>query len=66
MTSVDHSHLQQETIKTLAAAQIGAGIGTAGSVAAGSLLVASITGSEELAGLAQTFSVLPLYHLQSL
>ena len=58
MSSVDHSHLQQKTIKTLAAAQIGAGIGTAGTVAAGSLLVASITGSEELAGLAQTFSVL--------
>ena len=53
-----HAQLQRKTLKTLTAAQIGAGVGTAGTVAAGSLLVASITGSEELAGLAQTFSVL--------
>ena len=53
-----HVELQKKTLKTLTAAQIGAGVGTAGTVAAGSLLVASITGSEELAGLAQTFSVL--------
>ena len=53
-----HAELQKKTLKTLTAAQIGAGVGTAGTVAAGSLLVASITGSEELAGLAQTFSVL--------
>jgi MFS family permease len=53
-----HEALQRKTLKTLTAAQIGAGVGTAGTVAAGSLLVASITGSEELAGLAQTFSVL--------
>ena len=53
-----HARLQQKTLKTLTIAQIGAGVGTAGTVAAGSLLVASITGSEELAGLAQTFSVL--------
>jgi MFS family permease len=54
----NHQQLQRKTLKTLTAAQIGAGVGTAGTVAAGSLLVASITGSEELAGLAQTFSVL--------
>ena len=53
-----HEQLQRKTLKTLTAAQVGAGVGTAGTVAAGSLLVASITGSEELAGLAQTFSVL--------
>lgn len=58
MSAYEHEELQHKTIRTLAAAQIGAGIGTAGTVAAGSLLVASITGSEELAGLAQTFSVL--------
>ncbi len=52
-----HQQLQRKTLKTLTVAQIGAGVGTAGTVAAGSLLVASITGSEELAGLAQTFSV---------
>lgn len=53
-----HEQLQRKTLKTLTAAQVGAGVGTAGTVAAGSLLVTSITGSEELAGLAQTFSVL--------
>lgn len=58
MNSYENETLQRKTIRTLSAAQIGAGIGTAGTVAAGSLLVASITGSEELAGLAQTFSVL--------
>ncbi len=56
MTS--HQRLQQKTIKTLSIAQIGAGVGTAGTVAAGSLLVAEITDSETLAGLAQTASVL--------
>ena len=56
MTS--HQRLQQKTIKTLSIAQIGAGVGTAGTVAAGSLLVAEIADSETLAGLAQTASVL--------
>lgn len=42
----------------LASAQILNGVGVAGTVAAGSLLVSSITDSETLAGLAQTSSVL--------
>jgi len=50
--------LQEKTVKILAAAQILNGVGVAGTVAAGSLLVASITESETLAGLAQTSSVL--------
>ena len=50
--------LQQKVVKTLATAQVLNGIGVAGTVAAGSLLVSSITNSETLAGLAQTFSVL--------
>ena len=54
----DISNLQRKTVRTLATAQVGAGIGTAGTVAAGSLLVAAITGDEQLAGLAQTFSLL--------
>jgi len=54
----DKQSLQKKTIKTLSIAQVGAGVGTAGTVAAGSLLVAEITKSETLAGLAQTFSVL--------
>ena len=49
---------QQRTIKILALAQVLNGLGVAGTVAAGSLLVSSITDSETLAGLAQTSSVL--------
>ena len=49
---------QQRTIRILALAQVLNGLGVAGTVAAGSLLVSSITDSETLAGLAQTSSVL--------
>ncbi len=49
---------QEKTVKVLATAQVLNGVGVAGTVAAGSLLVASITDSETLAGLAQTSSVL--------
>ena len=59
---------QARTVKVLASAQVLNGLGVAGTVAAGSLLVASITDSETLAGLAQTSSVLALpllhFHLQ--
>jgi len=50
--------LQEKTVRILATAQVLNGVGVAGTVAAGSLLVASITESETLAGLAQTSSVL--------
>ena len=50
--------LQEKTVKVLATAQVLNGVGVAGTVAAGSLLVASITNSETLAGFAQTSSVL--------
>lgn len=50
--------IQEKTVKVLATAQVLNGVGVAGTVAAGSLLVASITDSETLAGLAQTSSVL--------
>jgi MFS family permease len=53
-----NSSLQEKTVKVLATAQVLNGVGVAGTVAAGSLLVASITNSETLAGLAQTSSVL--------
>ena len=49
---------QQRTIRILALAQVLNGLGVAGTVAAGSLLVSSIADSETLAGLAQTSSVL--------
>lgn len=50
--------LQKRTLQTLAGAQSLSGLGYSSTVAAGSLLVASITKSEALAGLAQTFGVL--------
>lgn len=49
---------QPRTVRVLASAQILSGVGTSGTVAAGSLLVSSITNSSTLAGLAQTSSVL--------
>ena len=58
MLSARTQKIQSKTIKVLASVQVLAGIGSAGTVAAGSLLVASITNSETLAGLAQTSSVL--------
>jgi MFS family permease len=58
MKSEATQKLQDRTIKILASAQVLSGVGTAGTVAAGSLLVSSITDSETLAGLAQTSSVL--------
>ena len=54
---MSHTQVQQRIVRTLAGAQILNGIGTAGTVAAGSLLVSSITSSETLAGLAQTSAV---------
>ncbi len=55
---MSNTELQKRVVKVLASAQILNGLGIAGTVAAGSLLVASITGSETLAGLASTASVL--------
>ena len=52
---MDH---QRKVIRTLSVAQILTGVGTSGTVAAGSLLVTSISKSESLAGLAQTTTVL--------
>lgn len=53
-----NSAVQHRVVRTLAAAQVLSGVGVAGTVAAGSLLVSSITDSETLAGLAQTSAVL--------
>ena len=55
---LDSQRHQSRVVKTLITTQVLNGVGVAGTVAAGSLLVASITDSETLAGLAQTFSVL--------
>ena len=53
-----NTQLQHRVVLTLASAQVLSGVGVAGTVAAGSLLVSSITDSETLAGLAQTSAVL--------
>lgn len=53
-----HVDVRKNTLRTLSAAQIISGLGVAGAVPAGALLVLDISGSEPLAGLAQTFSVL--------
>lgn len=58
MKSQSAQDIQKRTIKVLATAQILSGVGVAGTVAAGSLLVSSISNSETLAGLSQTTSVL--------
>ena len=50
--------VRRRTIQTLSAAQVFSGIGVAGAVPAGALLVLEVSGSESLSGLAQTFSVL--------
>ena len=55
---MERSAQQSQVIRTLSAAQILNGVGTSGTVAAGSLLVTSISKSESLAGLAQTTTVL--------
>lgn len=49
--------VQTRTVGVLAAAQVLSGVAVAGSVAAGSLLAASVSGSEGMAGLAQTAGV---------
>ena len=58
MRSQATQDIQKRTIKVLATTQILSGVGVAGTVAAGSLLVSSISKSESLAGLSQTTAVL--------
>lgn len=58
MKSGQTQEIQRLTIKVLATTQILSGVGVAGTVAAGSLLVSSISNSETLAGLSQTTAVL--------
>ncbi|CAB4844937.1 unannotated protein [freshwater metagenome] len=58
MRSEETSRIQGKVVKVLALSQVLSGVGVAGTVAAGSLLVSSISNSETLAGLAQTTSVL--------
>ena len=57
MTANGTTALQRRTVRVLAAAQVLTGVGVGAGVAAGSLLVAELTGTEGLAGLAQTAGV---------
>ena len=50
--------MQQRTLLTLSLTSVLSGVGVVATVAAGGLLVADITGSESMAGLAQTCNVL--------
>ena len=56
--SIIEPDIQRRTLGTLAMTQSLTGVGVGSTIAAGGLLVASISKSEALAGLAQTFSVL--------
>jgi MFS family permease len=58
MSQTGRDQHQRRVIRTLSIAQVLNGVGVAGTVAAGSLLVSSISNSETLAGLAQTTAVL--------
>lgn len=58
LVDVDITRVQRRTVGVLAGSQMLSGVAIAGSVAAGSLIAASVSGSEALAGLAQTFGVL--------
>ena len=53
----DRAHAQRRAVPTLAGAQVLSGVAVAGSIPAGSLLAASVSGSEAAAGLAQTAGV---------
>ena len=55
---IDVPAIQRRTVGVLSISQVFGGIAIAGSVAAGSLIAASVSGSEAMAGLAQTFGVL--------
>ena len=50
--------LQRRTVASLSASQVLGGVAVAGSLPAGALIAASLSGSEAAAGLAQTFGVL--------
>jgi MFS family permease len=53
----DVESVQGRTVRTLASSQVLSGIAVAGSIPAGALIAAGVSGSEAIAGLAQTFGV---------
>lgn len=56
-SSPSRESARRRTLRTLSAAQIVAGVGVAGAVPAGALLVYDISKNDALSGLAQTFAV---------
>jgi MFS family permease len=56
-TEIDAGVIQGRTVRTLASSQVLGGIAVAGSIPAGALIAAGVSGSEAIAGLAQTFGV---------
>lgn len=58
VASIDVPRVQRRTVGVLAGSQVLSGIAIAGSIAAGSLIAVAVSGSEAVAGLAQTFGVL--------
>lgn len=55
---IDVAAVQRRTVVVLSISQVFGGIAVAGAVVAGALITASVSGSEAVAGLAQTFGVL--------
>lgn len=55
---ISAAQIQRNTVRVLSASQVFGGVAVAGSVAAGSLIAASLADSEAAAGLAQTAGVL--------
>jgi len=56
-TTLDVESIQGRTVRTLASSQVLGGVAVAGSIPAGALIAAGVSGSEAIAGLAQTFGV---------
>ena len=56
--AVDHTALQRRTVRTLMVSQASGALGITIGIATASLLAKELSGSEEMAGLAQTFQVL--------
>jgi len=55
--ALDVTVIQRRTVWTLASSQVLGGIAVAGSIPAGALIAVGVSGSEAVAGLAQTFGV---------
>lgn len=57
LVAAETDSLQRRSVRTLASSQVLGGVAVAGSLPAGALIAAGVSGSEAIAGLAQTFGV---------